>query len=352
MHRVNRIIHHLSQNDAQSLESLNTSQDTERVILLGPKPKTLNVDIGILSDLNMITSKTAIKDKFWSDGYGLFRNTIDRQTVLNARNALLTEIQDKYNLFSNVEKGILKTTIKPSDIPFTEGRNEFTQNPNILTVVENKSIHNIMKILLDCDQVKTFDYKWLRLVVPGLNTGVHVDRVYMNRGTENLLTCWIPLMDIRMELGTVFILDGSYYLPAFNVFQQTYGSIDAEKINLNGTGHFTQNPDEMKKFFKSENDYKIKWKSCDFKAGDVLIFTMRTVHMSSVNISQKHEVRISCDTRWLNANEIADSRYMYNEKTGTMGHASGVKFGLHNTDDDTVNENEVTIKQLRDKWGI
>ena len=76
-----------------------------------------------------------------------------------------------------------------------------------------------MQRLLDCDSVKTFDYKWLRLVSPGHNTGIHVDNVYMSRGTDELLTCWIPLMDINMELGTIFVLDGSYSSSSFNIFQ-------------------------------------------------------------------------------------------------------------------------------------
>ena len=33
-----------------------------------------------------------------------------------------------------------------------------------------------------------------------------------------------------------------------------------------------------------------------FSAGDILIFTMRTIHMSSVNVTNK--LRLSCDTRW------------------------------------------------------
>lgn len=253
----------------------------------------------------------------------------------------------------DVENGIVKDHIKQKDLPFTEGKNEWTENENVNKVLENDGIAKIIRILLNCDKVKTFDYKWLRLVSKGSNTGIHVDNVYMNRGTKNLLTCWIPLMDIKMELGTVFTLDGSYYLPSFNIFKETYGAMDAEAINLNGTGHFTQNPDDMKQFFKDDNDYKMRWKSCDFRAGDILIFTMQTAHMSSVNTSNK--LRISCDTRWLNANEKPDYRFMFNKETQSMGIESGkkLKFGLHNTDGPKmINKDQVTITQLREKWGI
>ena len=175
----------------------------------------------------------------------------------------------------------------------------------------------------------------------------------MSRGTDELLTCWIPLMDINMELGTIFVLDGSYLSSSFNIFQQTYGAIDAESINLNGTGHFSQDPDDMKQFFDDEQDYKLGWKSCDFKAGDILIFTLKTVHMSSMNMSSNNQVRISCDTRWLNANHKPDDRFMVNPLTQSMGHETIKKFGLHNKDNKTnTNKNEVTIQQLRAKWNI
>ena len=354
MYRVSKYIGHLSHSQQISdAQQVSNSEQDSRVILLGPKPKEFGIDIGELTNLNEINSNNAMRDQFWKFGYGLFRGAIDRNLVLKARDTILKNVESKYNILSDVDNGILKSYIKQKDLPFTEGKNEFTHNQNVLNVLENDGIKNIMKILLKCDNVKTFDYKWLRLVSPGSNTGIHVDNVYMSRGTKNLLTCWIPLMDIKMELGTVFVLDGSYYLPSFNIFQQTYASMDAEAINLNGTGHFTQNPDDMKQFFKNKKDYKIRWKSCDFKAGDILIFTMRTVHMSSVNINQNNKVRISCDTRWLNANEKADDRFMYNQETKSMGHTSDLKFGLHNNDDDTTNrDNQVTINQLRTKWGI
>jgi len=39
-----------------------------------------------------------------------------------------------------------------------------------------------------------------------------------------------------------------------------------------------------------------EWVSTDFKAGDVAIVSLNTVHMSTTNTSNFW--RISCDTRW------------------------------------------------------
>ena len=40
-------------------------------------------------------------------------------------------------------------------------------------------------------------------------TGVHVDRVYMNRGTPNLYTMWTPFGDTTIEMGTLVVCEGS-----------------------------------------------------------------------------------------------------------------------------------------------
>ena len=66
-------------------------------------------------------------------------------------------------------------------------------------------------------------------------TGAHVDRVYMGRGTEELLTCWIPFGDNPVEMGTVVICEGSHVLPSFAALRRTYGEMDHERDGLDGS---------------------------------------------------------------------------------------------------------------------
>ena len=51
-----------------------------------------------------------------------------------------------------------------------------------------------------------------------------------------------------------------------------------------------------------------RWLSAAFKAGDILIFTMRTVHASLDN--QSNQIRLSADTRYQPADEPADERWV------------------------------------------
>ena len=53
-------------------------------------------------------------------------------------------------------------------------------------------VNHCFKLLFG-EESTTFKYKWLRAMHSEGFTGVHVDWVYMGRGSRNLLTCWIPL---------------------------------------------------------------------------------------------------------------------------------------------------------------
>ena len=53
-----------------------------------------------------------------------------------------------------------------------------------------------------------------------------------------------------------------------------------------------------------------KWLTTDFKAGDLLLFTMHTMHCSLDNNSPDNRIRLSVDTRYQPADEPVDERWM------------------------------------------
>ena len=56
-------------------------------------------------------------------------------------------------------------------------------------------------------------------IVKDAFTGVHVDNVYMGRGTSELFTMWIPIGDISVDMGTLAMVPGSHKDQAFTKFQ-------------------------------------------------------------------------------------------------------------------------------------
>ncbi len=134
-----------------------------------------------------------------------------------------------------LEKGVLREGCGLGCVPFMEGRNAITHDPCMLAVLESERLYALFHLLFG-EPVGTFDFKWLRGVHRQAFTGAHMDSVYMSRGSQRLLTCWIPLMDIPVEMGTLAILEGSNSLPSFQQLRDTYGALDAEAEQLQGTG--------------------------------------------------------------------------------------------------------------------
>jgi len=168
----------------------------------------------------------------------------------------------------------------------------------------------------------------------------------MGRGTRELVTTWIPFGDNPVEMGSLAVLEGSHTLAGFEKLRATYGEIDHEKIGLSGTGWFTLDPDEV-------GQIGGKWKTADFQAGDVLCFTMHTMHMSTTNVTDK--VRISCDVRWQPADQPTDPRYV-----GEIDIDSFAKAGLYSKDDEKQDADansvasavSVTMSELKRQWGF
>merc|ERR1712150_151236 len=241
--------------------------------------------------------------------------------------------------------GVLAERCGIGCVPFMEGKSSWTHNDIVLKgVLESEEIKQFFADFLG-GPVLTFDFKWLRAVPNGTHTGAHVDRIYMGRGSENLYTTWIPFGDNPPEMGSLCMLHKSNHDEKSSNLRNTYGLMDMEKENLGGTGWFTSDPAEASRFSSG------KWQTADYQAGDVIIFTMKTIHMSTTNTTDK--ARISCDVRWQLANEPVDERY-FGEHVGL----AKPKAGLYAKDDekDEIEKNDrvknVQISDLKSKWGI
>ena len=57
--------------------------------------------------------------------------------------------------------------------------------------------------------------------------------------------------------------------------------MDMEKENLDGTGWFTTDPADAARFSSGQ------WQTADYQAGDIIVFTMKTIHMSTTNTTDK-----------------------------------------------------------------
>jgi ectoine hydroxylase-related dioxygenase (phytanoyl-CoA dioxygenase family) len=127
------------------------------------------------------------------------------------------------------------------------------------------------------------------------------------------MTLWMPLGDTPIDVGGLMILENSHRqakrLQAYlsrDVDEYCTNGPDAKKIESGEMlhewdGSLSKNP------FSLREKLGGRWLTADYQAGDILLFTMRTVHASLDNQSDK--VRLSIDTRYQLAAEPADERY-------------------------------------------
>ncbi|KAL6054016.1 Phytanoyl-CoA dioxygenase [Balamuthia mandrillaris] len=276
-----------------------------------------------------------LRQRLQADGYLFLRGVVPSEHVTSALRGVLEYLQSKGALEDgqDIMKAVINSSsTASSDQGKLDGSTELTKTDAMKRVLEAKELRSFFEGLMG-GEVRTYDYKWLRAVATGGYTGAHMDSVYMGRGTKNLLTCWIPFMDISLEKGGLAVLQGSNSLPSFERVRNTYGAIDVDKDDIRGTGWYTENPLEVLSFGG-------RWKTASFRPGDIVVFTTHTFHGSLLNTT--NEYRISCDVRWQLASEPVDERWIGERP---VGHT---KF-LHRHDPQLYPR---TMEQAKREWGL
>jgi hypothetical protein len=282
-------------------------------VKIGERDLEFGRELGELRDCNTLLNDTqALRARLAEDGYLLVRGLHPRDKVLAARAAILEFMRangDAVLPGTDLMDGVINPAARPVRLM---GNPAITHDPRVLAVLEGAPIFVFFENFFG-EAPRTFDYKWLRQVDAGGFTGAHFDNVYMSRGSTRLLTCWTPLGDIPIEQGTLCICEGSHNLPAFARMRETYGQMDVDRDRVDGW--FSNDPMEITRKFGG------MWKTAEFRAGDVMIFPMFTLHGSTNNTTARW--RLSCDTRFQPAADPVDERWIGAQPKGHYAWYSG-----------------------------
>jgi hypothetical protein len=261
---------------------------------------------GELRDANaLIDDPAALQERIAEDGYLLLRGALDRDVVMAAREELFGKWADigAIDLSYPLLEGIAAPRDQRKEVDQAAFGKDIRSGPAMRELVHRGRIIRFFERFLG-GEVRALDYIWIRTVRVGGSTGCHYDRVYMGRGTWNLYTSWIPLGDVPRTDGALLLLENSHRLEEL---QNTYGSMDVDRQTDReryGGGTLSKDPVEI------QQRYGGRWLTTDFKAGDLLVFTMVTLHCSLDNQSPVNRIRLSCDARYQLASEPADERWI------------------------------------------
>lgn len=284
--------------------------------------------LGTLRDANaLIDDPAALRARLADDGYLLIRGFHDPDQVRSARHELLTRIAAQGLLDAN--RPLLEAGIPPGGSGAFFGKtHEDTVKaaPAFQQLVRSARLLRFFEHFYG-ESTRAYDFEWLRLVGNGAHTGAHLDKVYMGRGSAHLLTVWTPLGDCAAEQGALAIAPESHRAEALARVRATYGQMDVDRDRV--SGWFADDPLELSERFG------VSWATTDFQAGDALIFGMFTLHASLTNTTDAF--RLSCDTRYQPAAELADERWVGPVPKGHYGWFAGP---------------QVAMADKRREWGV
>jgi hypothetical protein len=281
--------------------------------------------VGVLRDSSDAADDVEeLRRRFAEDGYVYMKGYLDREEVLGARKSLTDRLgaagvlDETYPTMDGVCKPGAGYVFKPE---ITNGNAEVQQ-----LLYSGRLIEFYRKFF--GEDIRHYDFTWLRAIGPGKGTNPHCDLPYMGRGTHRHMTCWVPYGDISFELGGLMVLEGSH--KRMDLLENyVYRDVDAFCENKPKeaeaakagkwafTGTLSHNPPIVRDKFGG------RWLTTEFRAGDFITFGMFLVHASLDNRTT-NRLRISSDSRYQRASEPIDERWV---GPNPPGHSTAGKKG-------------------------
>jgi hypothetical protein len=278
------------------------------------------------SSIELIDQPDALRERMNREGYLFLPGYLDRPEVLSVRQFMADRLAARDLLdpaFPTIE-----CKAKPeANVSFLPDLAQ--ENPLLQQLLYGGRMMAFWELFFGAP-VRHYDFTWIRAVAPGRGTPPHMDVVYMGRGTKQLYTAWTPLGDVPLETGGLLVLERSHQHERIN---GGYGSKDVDTFcenkvgpgytRMGGGGNISDGGWLSKDPFKLRKNLGGRWLTGNYRAGDLLVFSVFTIHTSLDN--QSDHIRLSSDTRYQLASDPIDERWIGEEP---IGHGPNGKKGM------------------------
>ena len=247
------------------------------------------------------TNKEKINYSFKKDGYVYLKNFLDINKILSIRkeyfslfpkNSILQENSTEIEGLFNGKKFNIPHGVKghPAyDIVRQENFNELAYHTKILNLISQISNNKNIKVLKR--KIIRHFYQHSNIAAKA-----HMDYTYLNEGTKQVFTAWIPLGDCSVETGGLIYLQDSHNLKLESIKEMFPESKDKKWITSDLTNLATKTCK--------------KWMYNNYKAGDIVIHSPFLIH-ASLDCSSEY-MRLSTDIRYVAYGEKVDERWSNN----------------------------------------
>ncbi len=142
-------------------------------------------------------------------------------------------------------------------------------------------------------------------------TDAHYDLIYLRGGTDTVLSSWIPLGDVPLEMGGLTYLEGSdafgrqmeAEFAARNAALSPEERLSAYNKNMSATGGIGKDLSVL------VTRYNTRWLVADYEAGDMVVHTSYIIHAATQNNSSENRLRLSTDIRYQRIRDEIDARW-------------------------------------------
>lgn len=253
-----------------------------------------------------------LRERLSQNGYLWLKNFFDRDVVLNVRRRYFENL---------LESGLVKAGSDPVDGLYSGSENidkqllrqrtfEFVRWAFYESFCYSEPLYAFYEWFFDAPV-----YLHRRKIVRHTtrddvgSTGAHYDLTYLRGGTDRVLTSWIPLGDIPVEMGGLVYLEGSHTYGVTteaefrvkNAELSPEERISAYNRNMTQGGWLTKDLPSLAERLNS------RWLLADYEAGDMVIHTAYMIHAATNNM--RNTMRLSTDIRYQSVRDAIDERW-------------------------------------------
>jgi ectoine hydroxylase-related dioxygenase (phytanoyl-CoA dioxygenase family) len=244
----------------------------------------------------------AMRRRLGDEGYLFLRGVLDRSRVLEARQAYFARFDPSYLAAGTEVRDGIFSGHRPSDLgahgTIGHPAHDFVRSDAWHDLVSDPVLHGLADdvlggptYLLPRQIVRQFDRSSHRA------SRAHVDHTYLDAGSGDVITMWIPLGDCPLETGPLVYLEGSHRM----------GGADLAALRS-----INDRPDDHRPLshdlgWVADRSGR-RWRWADFRAGDLAIHSPHIVH-ASLDV-RSDAMRLSADIRFLGRGDRPDPRWL------------------------------------------
>ncbi len=139
----------------------------------------------------------------------------------------------------------------------------------------------------------------------------HYDLIYLRGGTERVVTSWIPIGDIPVEMGGLAYLEKSHHWGRRK--EAEFNRMNANLSRAEQINPYNPNMDAETPIGADVNALAERaggrWLIADYEAGDMVVHDPYFVHTSTVNNDAQGRIRLSTDIRYQRVRDEIDPRW-------------------------------------------